>query len=122
MTEWRARNRDTVRFRTRVSTRTDNSQLQQPLLTVCESVSLRESTVKPLPGLVRLIGNRVKGRTVRFENFCTFIPKKTGDNDQGCLGDNYCPPKCTCIGTVVRCTRAKLTEIPKNIPVETSEL
>lgn len=46
----------------------------------------------------------------------------TGDNDQGCLGDNYCPPKCTCIGTVVRCTRAKLTEIPKNIPVETSEL
>ncbi|XP_025196872.1 protein slit [Melanaphis sacchari] len=48
--------------------------------------------------------------------------KCSGDNDQGCLGDNYCPPKCTCIGTVVRCTRAKLVEIPKNIPVETSEL
>lgn len=43
MTESRARNRDTVRFRTlnygHVSTRTDKSQLQQPLLTVCEILS-----------------------------------------------------------------------------------
>lgn len=45
-----------------------------------------------------------------------------GENDQGCLGDNYCPPKCTCMGTVVRCSRAKLTEIPRGIPAETSEL
>lgn len=45
-----------------------------------------------------------------------------GDNDQGCLGENYCPPKCSCTGTVVRCSRAKLTEIPRGIPPETSEL
>jgi len=46
----------------------------------------------------------------------------TGDNDQGCLGDNYCPPKCTCTGTVVRCSRVRLQEIPRGIPPETSEL
>lgn len=48
--------------------------------------------------------------------------KCTSDNDQGCLGENYCPPKCTCTGTVVRCSRAKLKEIPRGIPAETSEL
>lgn len=48
--------------------------------------------------------------------------KCTSDNDQGCLGENYCPPMCTCTGTVVRCSRAKLREIPRGIPPETSEL
>lgn len=48
--------------------------------------------------------------------------KCTSDQDQGCLGDNYCPPKCTCTGTVVRCSRAKLKEVPRGIPPETSEL
>ncbi|XP_046659132.1 protein slit isoform X2 [Homalodisca vitripennis] len=48
--------------------------------------------------------------------------KCLNENDQGCLGDNYCPPKCSCTGTVVRCSRAKLTEIPRGIPAETSEL
>ncbi|XP_073994613.1 slit guidance ligand isoform X3 [Rhodnius prolixus] len=48
--------------------------------------------------------------------------KCNSENDQGCLGDNYCPPKCNCAGTVVRCSRAKLTEIPRGIPPETSEL
>lgn len=46
----------------------------------------------------------------------------TGDNDQGCLGENYCPPMCSCTGTVVRCSRAQLKEIPRGIPPETSEL
>ncbi len=45
-----------------------------------------------------------------------------GENDEGCLGENYCPPDCTCTGTVVRCSHAKLKEIPKSIPRETSEL
>ncbi|XP_060527309.1 protein slit isoform X2 [Cylas formicarius] len=48
--------------------------------------------------------------------------KCSSDNDQGCLGDNYCPPKCSCTGTVVRCSRANLKEIPRGIPPETSEL
>ena len=43
-------------------------------------------------------------------------------NDVGCLGADYCPPECTCTGTIVRCSHAKLTEIPKGIPAETSEL
>ena len=43
-------------------------------------------------------------------------------NNEGCLGDNYCPPECTCTGTVVRCSHAKLREIPDGIPRETSEL
>lgn len=53
-----------------------------------------------------------------FTNINFFL----GDSDQGCLGDNYCPPMCTCTGTVVRCSRAKLKEIPRGIPAETSEL
>lgn len=44
------------------------------------------------------------------------------DADEGCLGEGYCPPSCTCTGTVVRCSRNKLKEIPKGIPSETSEL
>jgi slit protein 2 len=43
-------------------------------------------------------------------------------DDLGCLGEDYCPPKCTCTGTIVRCSRAKLKEIPKNVPPETTEL
>ncbi|XP_050293925.1 protein slit isoform X3 [Anthonomus grandis grandis] len=48
--------------------------------------------------------------------------KCSNENDQGCLGDNYCPPMCSCTGTIVRCTRASLKEIPRGIPSETSEL
>jgi len=43
-------------------------------------------------------------------------------NDVGCLGANYCPPSCSCTGTIVRCSHAKLKQIPKGIPPETSEL
>lgn len=48
--------------------------------------------------------------------------KCTSDSNGGCLGEDYCPPMCTCTGTVVRCSRNKLTEIPRGIPTETSEL
>ena len=44
--------------------------------------------------------------------FDIFIYFYLGDNSEGCLGDNYCPPECTCTGTVVRCSHAKLREIP----------
>ena len=55
-------------------------------------------------------------------NSITFFQKILDGNDAGCLGDNYCPPECTCTGTVVRCSHAKLKEIPSGIPRETSEL
>ncbi|XP_057665442.1 protein slit isoform X5 [Diorhabda carinulata] len=48
--------------------------------------------------------------------------KCLSESDQGCLGENYCPPMCSCTGTVVRCSRANLKEIPRGIPPETSEL
>nr|CAD7195455.1 unnamed protein product [Timema douglasi] len=48
--------------------------------------------------------------------------KCLGENEVGCLGDSYCPPKCVCTGTVVRCSRVRLKEVPKGIPPETSEL
>lgn len=48
--------------------------------------------------------------------------KCLSDADEGCLGEGYCPPSCTCTGTVVRCSRNKLKEIPRGIPAETSEL
>lgn len=40
----------------------------------------------------------------------------------GCLGENYCPPECSCTGTIVRCSHAKLEHIPEGIPKQTSEL
>ncbi|XP_063216192.1 protein slit isoform X2 [Bacillus rossius redtenbacheri] len=48
--------------------------------------------------------------------------KCASESEQGCLGDNYCPPKCSCTGTIVRCSRVKLKEIPRSIPPETTEL
>lgn len=48
--------------------------------------------------------------------------KCSSESDQGCLGEGYCPPSCTCTGTVVRCSRNSLNEIPKGIPGETTEL
>lgn len=48
--------------------------------------------------------------------------KCSSENSEGCLGDGYCPPSCTCTGTVVRCSRNQLKEIPRGIPAETSEL
>ena len=33
-----------------------------------------------------------------------------------------CPAKCTCRGTVVRCSNQKLTQIPSDIPMDTTEL
>ncbi|XP_025828902.1 protein slit isoform X2 [Agrilus planipennis] len=64
----------------------------------------------------------VKVKDVLIKELAQNEFKCTSDNDQGCLGDNYCPPMCTCTGTVVRCSRAKLREIPRGIPPETSEL
>lgn len=47
---------------------------------------------------------------------------RTADDSVGCLGDDYCPPQCNCAGSVVRCSRSQLTEIPRGIPPETTEL
>ncbi|XP_047346786.1 protein slit isoform X5 [Vespa velutina] len=47
---------------------------------------------------------------------------KCNNDSVGCLGDDYCPPQCNCAGSVVRCSRAQLTEIPRGIPPETTEL
>ncbi|XP_076059320.1 slit guidance ligand isoform X2 [Oratosquilla oratoria] len=43
--------------------------------------------------------------------------------EAGCLGvEETCPSDCRCEGTVVRCSRAKLKEIPQGIPAHTTEL
>ncbi|XP_046430500.1 protein slit isoform X1 [Neodiprion pinetum] len=47
---------------------------------------------------------------------------KCNSDSIGCLGDEYCPPQCHCAGSVVRCSRSHLTEIPRGIPPETTEL
>ncbi|XP_051157460.1 protein slit isoform X1 [Leptopilina boulardi] len=47
---------------------------------------------------------------------------KCNSDSLGCLGDDYCPPQCNCAGSVVRCSRSRLTEIPRGIPPETTEL
>ena len=33
-----------------------------------------------------------------LQNFQKLFYFVLGDNDGGCLGDNYCPPECTCTG------------------------
>ncbi|XP_037875617.1 protein slit isoform X1 [Bombyx mori] len=47
---------------------------------------------------------------------------KCTPEDKGCLSPEYCPAQCSCTGTVVRCSRAKLTSLPANIPKQTTEL
>ncbi|XP_063990691.1 protein slit isoform X1 [Diachasmimorpha longicaudata] len=47
---------------------------------------------------------------------------KCNSDSVGCLGDDYCPPRCHCAGSVVSCSRSHLTEIPRGIPPETTEL
>ncbi|KAK7489547.1 hypothetical protein BaRGS_00019181 [Batillaria attramentaria] len=41
--------------------------------------------------------------------------------EKSCDPRAYCPPKCTCTGTVVRCSRQELQEVPKYIPLDTTE-
>ncbi|XP_045582081.2 protein slit isoform X2 [Procambarus clarkii] len=43
-------------------------------------------------------------------------------NEADCNGSVYCPPECQCRGKVVRCSRAHLTQIPRGIPPDTTEL
>ncbi|KAK3600848.1 hypothetical protein CHS0354_014213 [Potamilus streckersoni] len=42
--------------------------------------------------------------------------------ESNCDPRAYCPPLCTCTGTVVRCSRQDLTSVPQNIPSDTTEL
>ena len=39
-----------------------------------------------------------------------------------CANADYCPPMCTCEGTIVRCSNSGLTTVPRDIPLETTEL
>ncbi|KAG7170619.1 slit-like 1, partial [Homarus americanus] len=44
-------------------------------------------------------------------------------DEPGCFGvEERCPTDCRCEGTVVRCSRARLREIPKGIPSHATEL
>ncbi|XP_074640928.1 slit homolog 2 protein-like [Tubulanus polymorphus] len=42
--------------------------------------------------------------------------------ENSCDPRAYCPPMCKCSGTTVRCSQQKLKEIPKDIPLDTTEL
>lgn len=42
--------------------------------------------------------------------------------DDGCIVESHCPEKCICTGTIVRCSRGKMKEIPREIPADTTEL
>ncbi|CAG0888765.1 unnamed protein product [Cyprideis torosa] len=47
--------------------------------------------------------------------------KCTG-SDVGCVGDGHCPEGCRCESSIVRCSKAKLKEIPRDIPPHATEL
>lgn len=63
-----------------------------------------------------------KGKEIFIRDLPHHEFKCGSDDDGGCLGDGYCPPSCVCTGTIVRCSRNKLKEIPRGIPAETTEL
>ncbi|XP_046914205.2 slit guidance ligand [Dermatophagoides farinae] len=44
------------------------------------------------------------------------------EEEAECGPDGLCPSRCTCSGTVVRCSRQKLKRVPKYIPTTTTEL
>ena len=44
------------------------------------------------------------------------------EEEAECGPDGLCPARCTCIGTVVRCSRQKLKKFPRFIPSTTTEL
>ncbi|XP_039229234.1 protein slit isoform X3 [Drosophila yakuba] len=77
---------------------------------------------KSLNGGAARCGAPSKVRDVQIKDLPHSEFKCSSENSEGCLGDGYCPPSCTCTGTVVRCSRNQLKEIPRGIPAETSEL
>lgn len=67
--------------------------------------------------------NRTRVRiSLKFGYFCPLgiedVYKEIGE----CGSDVVCPTGCTCDGTVVDCSGLRLTEIPKDIPIQTTEL
>lgn len=44
------------------------------------------------------------------------------ENNNECSSEIACPAGCTCDGSVVDCSGLHLTEIPKDIPIQTTEL
>lgn len=55
-------------------------------------------------------------------NINIFATAEDENNEDDCAGSVYCPPECQCRGTVVRCSRSHLTQIPRGIPPDTTEL
>ncbi|XP_013386131.1 slit homolog 2 protein isoform X2 [Lingula anatina] len=43
-------------------------------------------------------------------------------NEGNCDPTSHCPAKCKCQGTIVRCSRQGLSELPRDIPLDTTEL
>jgi Leucine rich repeat N-terminal domain len=48
--------------------------------------------------------------------------EKTLQEMSSCEDDPACPADCTCKGTVVDCSGRELTEIPRELPLYTTEL
>lgn len=63
--------------------------------------------------------NNERGCNIGIPPCCSDSPLASVDS---CHPRAYCPPGCTCTGTVVRCSRKKLTTIPSGIPSDTTEL
>lgn len=53
-------------------------------------------------------------------SFTGFDDMKSKTSD--CFSDVPCPSNCSCDGTVVDCSGRLLNEIPKDIPIYTTEL
>ncbi|KAK2163803.1 hypothetical protein LSH36_74g12006 [Paralvinella palmiformis] len=49
-------------------------------------------------------------------------PNGLDTEQKSCDPRAYCPPQCKCDGTVVRCSYEKMTDLPPNIALDTTEL
>ncbi|XP_076101991.1 slit homolog 2 protein-like isoform X2 [Mytilus galloprovincialis] len=60
-----------------------------------------------------------RGCNIGIPPCCSDGPLESVDS---CHPRAFCPPSCTCTGTVVRCSRKNLSTIPSGIPQDTTEL
>ncbi|RXG73149.1 Protein slit [Armadillidium vulgare] len=69
---------------------------------------------------MRLPKNIPKTSLPKFQN--RFLECSESSLVEECSANLFCPSECQCIKGIVRCSRNHLTEIPKGIPPDTTEL
>ncbi|XP_047472308.1 protein slit-like isoform X1 [Penaeus chinensis] len=83
-----------------------------------EFVAMHEGSVSPTCHLPESLRDTPVTELQESQLTC----REDENNEDDCAGSVYCPPECQCRGAVVRCSRSHLTQIPRGIPPDTTEL